>query len=247
MKTISILVLVMFASVISFGQEKKQELKEITVTPPQFTGVNDAAKIYGQQYFSSFENYLKENLKYPESIMKNGANGTEVIHFEVSANGMLTDFKVINSVSPEIDAAIYDMLKTTCGMWKPGESNGNPTSMKKEISIAFKWKEFEELGKTKDFLALANSYLKKGNRQLIEKNNPKKALKYFNSGIKYKPNEGSLLLARGMCKYELGDKEGALKDWDRMRIMGVDKNTENLASNFSELKGYSELAFLLDK
>lgn len=247
MKTISIFLFAMIVSVFTFGQDKKKNLEEITVTPPQFTGINEAAKIHQQENFTSFEDYLRKNLKYPESIMKNGANGTEVVHFEVSADGKLADFKVINSVSPEIDAAIYEMLKTTCGMWKPGESNGEPVSMEKEISIAFKWKEFEELNKTKDFEALAKLYFEKGNKQLFEKNNINKALKYFSNGIKYKPNEDCLLLARGMCKYELGDTEGAQQDWNRMRMAGVDKNAENLANDLRNMKGYSELAGLLNK
>lgn len=247
MKTISILLLVMIGSAISFAQDKKQNLDEITVTPPKFTGINDAAKVYQEKEFTSFEDYLRENLKYPETLLKNGVNGTEVVHFEVSADGKLTDFKVINSVSPEIDEAVYDLLKTTCGMWKPGENNGEPVSMQKEISVAFKWNEFDALRSTKDFEALARFYYKKGSKQLFDKNNTKKALKYFNQGIKYKPYEDCLLLSRGMCRYELGDYEGAYSDWDKMRMSGVDSEVENVANSFIHMKGYSEFAEMVKR
>ena len=37
------------------------------------------------------------------------------------------------------------------------------------------------------------------------------------------PHNGNLsytLLMRGVCRYELGDKEGAFEDWNRMAGMG---------------------------
>lgn len=247
MKTISILLIAMMLTAITFAQDEKKNLDEIKVTPPQFTGIMNAAEMYHPVKFASFEDYLSKNLIYPEHILRSGAEGTEVVHFKVSADGKLADFKVINSVSPEIDAAIYEMLKTTCGMWKPGETNGEPTSMEKEIAIEFKWKEFEEFNKTKDFDALARFYMKKGAEQFLVKNNPQKAMKHFNHGIKYRPNEDCLLMARGMCKYELGDKEGAQNDWNRMRTAGVDKEAIKLATNYENMKGYSDLAAVLNK
>lgn len=243
MKTLTTIFLMMLMSTIAFGQSK--EVEPIKVTPPQFTGIPNAAQVFQQDQFISFNEYLRKNLKYPEEVLRNGAEGTEVVHFEVSADGKLTDFKVINSVSPEIDEAIYDLLKTTCGMWKPGESNGKPVPMKKEIAVEFKWKASDRLNDSKDFEALASHYLKKGHKQLFEKNNPQKALRYYTHGMKYKPTEDCLLLASGMCKYELGDISGAKEDWNRMRISGIDTNAQNLVSDFKNMKGFSQVAQLM--
>jgi TonB family protein len=242
MKTITILFAALLFTSTVFAQEEKKALEEIKVTPPRFTGIDKTAQIYQQDAFISFEEYLRENMKYPEEVLRNGAEGTEVVRFKVSANGKLTDFQVINSVSPEIDEAIYDMLKTTCGMWKPGENNGIPVSMEKKISIAFKWKEFESLNKTKNFDALALHYLEKGHKQLFGKDNPEKALRRYAHGLKYRPNEDCLLMASGICKYELGDTEGAKEDWKRMRFAGIDSSAEILVGKFMNMKGYSEVA-----
>lgn len=245
MKAISILLITMMFSVILVGQNKDKELKEIQVTPPKFTGIKNTIQVYQQENFSSFESYLQKHLKYPDKILRNGAEGTEVVQFEVSADGKLSRFSVINSVSPEIDAAIYNMLQTTCGMWKPGESNGKPVSMKKEISIEFKWKEFKELNKTKNFDALARFYMTKGTKQLLLKKNPQKALRFFNHGIKYRPNEDCLLMARGICKYELGDKTGAHNDWERMQISGITDEALSDLGKYKHLKGYNYLSFVV--
>ena len=94
-------------------------------------------------------------MEYPKEALIYATQGTEIVQFEVSADGKLADFEIINSVSPYIDKAVYDFLKTTCAMWKPGENNGEPVSMRKEISIKF------EMDNTNDFEAIANTLFKK--------------------------------------------------------------------------------------
>ena len=97
---------------------------------------------------------------------------------------------------------LYEVI-TTSGMWRPGYNNGDPVAMEKEISVVFKTQD------STDFDALAIKYLRKGNKELFVNNNPKKALRYLNHGMKYRPSEDCLLISRGICKYQLGDKEGA--------------------------------------
>lgn len=245
MKTITILFAIVLAASSLFAQDLKSNLEEIKVTPPQFTGIVQTVEISEENDFVSFEKYLINKLKYPQDVITNGAEGTELVRFEVNADGKLSSFEVLNSVSPEIDAAIYNILQTTCGMWKPGETNGEPVSMEKEIAIEFKWKQFESLHSTKDFDALAKLYMTKGTEQLMQKNNAKKALKFFNHGINYRPNEDCLLMGRGLCKYELGDKKGAMADWARMQSSGISDGAVAIIHDFSNLKGYAYLETLL--
>lgn len=141
-----------------------------------------------------------------------------MIEFEVTSGGKLTGFKVINSVSPEIDEHVIALLKNTSGMWVPGKINGFPVSMKKEISVAFKWNEFAAFA-AKDFTELARHYFEKGSKELFVKNQPEKALKHFNIGMRYLPCNESLLMLRGMCRFELGDEAGARQDWGRMKAL----------------------------
>lgn len=245
MKTITILIAIVLAASTLFAQDTKKDLEEIKVTPPKFTGIVQAVEIQDQNDFVSFEKYLVNNLQYPEDVISNGAEGTELVRFEVNADGKLSSFEVINSVAPEIDAAIYDILQTTCGMWKPGEANGQPVSMEKEIAIEFKWKQFESLNQTRDFDELAKQYMTKGTEQLIHKNNANKALKLFNHGINFRPKEDCLLMGRGLCKYELGDKEGAMADWTRMQSSGISDEAFAILDDYNNLKGYAHLETLL--
>lgn len=245
MKTITILIAIVLATSSLFAQEVQTELEEIKVTPPRFTGIVQYPQISSEDDFASFEKYLINNLQYPQEVISIGAEGTELVRFEVSADGKLSSFEVLNSVASEIDEAIYDILLTTCGMWKAGEANGEPVSMEKEIAIEFKWKEFESLNSEKDFDALAKHYMTKGTEELMNKNNAKKALKFFNHGINYRPNEDCLLLGRALCKYELGDKEGAMGDWARMQHSGISDEALTLLEDYNNQKGTTELKTLL--
>lgn len=246
MKTITILIAIVLATSSLFAQEVQTELEEIKVTPPRFTGIIQQIEILSEDDFVSFERYLINNLQYPQEVIRNGAEGTELVRFEVSADGKLSSFEVLNSVAPEIDEAIYDILLTTCGMWKAGEANGEPVLMEKEIAIEFKWKEFESLNRTRDFDALAKHYMTKGTEQLMDKHNPKKALKFFNHGINYRPNEDCLLMGRGLCKHELGDQEGAMADWARMQSSGISDEAIALLDDYSSMKGFTELEAMLE-
>lgn len=247
MKTFLILVLCTLLSVVAFGQQKSKMVDEVQVTPPTFAGINDIVKIFQEEKLESIADYLARKVQYPEEALKNKQEGTEVVQFEVTSKGELTNFNVINSVSPEIDEAIINLLKATNGMWMPGQNNGELVAMQKEVSVAFKYGEFEPFAESKDFVQLAKLFFEKGNKTLLVNNNPKKALKYYDRGIRYLPNEDCLLLARGMCKYELGDIEGARQDWNRMNVAGIDGKAENMAEIYSEFKGFKELTAMLEK
>ncbi|MDP2844208.1 MAG: tetratricopeptide repeat protein, partial [Acetobacterium sp.] len=87
-------------------------------------------------------------------------------------------------------------------------------------------------------------------KKLFIEKNPKKALKYYDMGIALLPNEYSLLLARGMCRFELGNEEGARSDWNRCRILSeaekVQLDPEYWADS-EKLKGYNEMMQLTQK
>ena len=205
----------MLISVFTFAQN--QDLNEIKVTAPRFQ--NDI--------FESVNDFLTNNVEYPANSKNAGLQGTEVLQFTVSTNGEISDFKIINSVSPEIDIEVIRSLEATNGKWKPGTSDGLPTAMPTEVSLVF------FLNTPEDIIETAKQYQQKGNTWMYVKNNPEKALKYYNLGIKLLPNEESLLAARILCKYETGDKDGANKDLERLNILakrnGSNVNLEKLA------------------
>lgn len=207
--------LCMILSVITFGQEKKQysdEIKGITVSPPRFTGNIELLTLLDETQFGSLNDFLMKNVQYPEKAKESLIEGTEVVRFVVTPKGEVTDFNIINSLSPEIDQEVMRVLKTTSKMWKPGTQNGMPAAIEQEVSVAFMFDVSKETDINTEFSDLAKKYFIKGNKQLFVKEKSKSALRNYNRAVCYLPNDNALLLTRGICRYELGDENGACQD-----------------------------------
>jgi TonB family protein len=246
MKTILFFAISMLITTFAFGQEP-QEVAEIQVTAPQFTGVENATLSQTESANLLIRNYLKDRINYPEKAQACNIDGTEVVQFTVTADGNLADFKIINSVCTEIDQEIVGVLKNTNGMWLPGYNNGKPVDMTKEVSMVFCLDNGSSKSTHEIFTEKATHYFNSGNKNLFEKHNPKKALKFYSWGVNYLPYDHSLLLWRGMCRYELGDKEGAMDDWNRMTSLGCDIDMSEYITQIADLKGYNELIAILKK
>ncbi|HSH19882.1 MAG TPA: hypothetical protein VLA03_05495 [Draconibacterium sp.] len=240
MKTIIFFISCMIFTVIAVGQQPEATVKEVKVTAPKFTGIENAAAILNQKEPETISEYLVENFQHTGNQF---FEGTEVVQFTVTPSGELTDFNIINSVSREIDREMIRVLRTTKGMWIPGYSNNLPVEMTKEVSMAFYPAEYSSKSVTEIFTQKATRYFNDGSKTLFEKHNPKKAMKFYSKGINYLPYEKSLLLLRGICRFETGDKEGAHKDWERLKTLGgFDIENINLTDNLKELKSYNLLA-----
>ncbi len=233
----------MIATILTFGQNRTQNLlQEIQCTPPQFTGINNAVPILVENKFPSIEQYLIDKVGYPEEDVRLLTQGTEVVSFTVTPTGNLADITIINSVSNSIDLAVINALKQTNGMWKPGFNDDKPSAMEKEISMVFK---IEDLANN-DFRDIAKHFYADGSRALFNKSNPKKALRSFDNGMVYLPNDKALLVLRGLTRFELGNKEGALRDWTRVKTLGGMESKEYL-ENFNSMKGYAEMINVIEK
>jgi len=244
MKTKLFFAICMLIATFAFGQNS--EINEVEVTAPQFTGQQNAVLAQKGSSNEMVRNWLKGNIVYPERAIKCGIEGTEVVKFTVTTEGNVADIQFVNSVCPEINYAIESALETTNGMWLPGLNNGEPVAMSNEISFAFCCKTTDENDVTNRFKEKATNYFSAANKALFEKKNVKKALKYFDRGINYLPYDNSLLLMRGMCRYELGDKEGAMQDWDRLSEQGSIDMRESI-SQIEGMKGFNDLMVILNK
>ncbi len=250
MKKNAIFLICLILSIMAIGQSETQnqrvDIEEVEVTPPKFTGIENGAAILEADNSLMVNNYLLKNLISPNKSARSWKEGTEIVQFTVTPSGSVTNFKVINSVSSEIDHEFIRVLKTTNGMWKPGYSNDEPTAMEKEVSMLFKIGDYDHSEIVKYFTKKATNYFNEGNLNLLVNNKPEKALRLYNKGVRYLPNETGLLLLRGICNYELGNTERARRDWDRIATLGgIDpgKFDDELAG----MKGYSKMTNILAK
>lgn len=81
--------------------------------------------------------FLQENVKYPENAMKNNVQGRVIVQFVVEKDGTPTEFKVLRSVDPDLDAEALRVLQTM-PKWKPGMQRGEVVRVKFTVPVSFK-------------------------------------------------------------------------------------------------------------
>lgn len=219
----------------AIATSQNRELKEIEVTPPTFTS----------EVPNTINEYVQKRVEYPQSEIKLRIQGTVVVGFLVTPEGKLKNIEIINSVSYAIDNEVIRALKSTDGKWTPGVINGEAVAMSNEVSVVF------QLNPRVNFIEIAKEHMQKGNQALFVKDQPEKALKHFNRGINFLPNNETLLAMRGYCKYKLGDETGANRDWDRSKMLakrnGTSAEIENLARIPDNSQEYDEMLSTLIK
>lgn len=236
MKKTVFLVFCLVCALVTYGQQQKvHTLPEAVITPPELVKMN------GQS--SYLNDYLKDNINVQNNVFLWNEEGVEVVQFVVTPVGEIADIKVVNSISPGIDIEVTRVLNSTSGYWKPMMEDGKAVSFKKEVSIAFTSGE-NGTDHTAKFLKTATKEFTAGNKMFLEKNKGKKALYFYDRAICYLPYDKSLLLTRGLCKYQLGDKEGARKDWSRIRELGGFEGDSYL-DGFARVEGYNEMVAMV--
>lgn len=233
MKTKVFFVLCMLTAAFTFGQNpmavQKNEVfksQEIKSAEPKFTWNKKANRELPGSNYLLINSYLSENVGYPAKALEYSIQGTEVVRFTVTTSGEVTNFKIINSVCPEIDEETIRALSNTNGMWIPGFKNGKPEEMEKEIAMVFQIYNNKK-GTAGNMAEQATALFEMGSKALIFKNNPGKALKYFDRALTYLPYDSNILYLRGMVRTMLDDHEGAKADWDRMKLIEVKSESIN--------------------
>lgn len=81
--------------------------------------------------------FLQENVKYPANAMKNNVQGRVIVQFVVEKDGTPTEFKVLRSVDPDLDAEALRVMKAM-PKWKPGMQKGQVVRVKFTVPVSFK-------------------------------------------------------------------------------------------------------------
>ena len=92
---------------------------------PEFPGGPDA-----------FLRYIARNLKYPMADVVNKVQGKVTVSFTVDYDGSLTNIKIIDSVSTDINAEAIRLIRSS-PRWKPGMVNGRQVRVTYTVPITF--------------------------------------------------------------------------------------------------------------
>ncbi|MDU0369960.1 TonB family protein [Hymenobacter endophyticus] len=113
-----------------------KQLSEVVVrreAPPMLPSI--AATPAGG--YGKLRQYLADSLDYPEKALTDRREGTVRVQFVVGADGKLSDFKVVKSVSPECDEEALRLLKEGPN-WFPAVENNRRLARKVVVNVPFK-------------------------------------------------------------------------------------------------------------
>ena len=82
--------------------------------------------------------FLCENIKYPADAIKAKIQGKVIVGFTVGADGKLSDFHIIESVNPSLDAEALRVVKELKETWTPGKQNGTPIACSYALPLTFR-------------------------------------------------------------------------------------------------------------
>lgn len=83
-----------------------------------------------------FYKFIGNNLKYPETALKNKVEGKVLTTFIIEKDGSITDIKVEKKLGSGTDEEAVRVLKLA-KKWEPGMVNGKPVRVKYNIPINF--------------------------------------------------------------------------------------------------------------
>lgn len=108
------------------SQNTMQNSENLAEKLPEFPG--------GQQAMNQF---IIDNVKYPDEARKNGIQGKVLVSFLVSSTGKLKNINVVESVNELLDKEAVRVISSMPN-WIPGEVDGKPVDMEMKLPIQFK-------------------------------------------------------------------------------------------------------------
>jgi TonB family protein len=122
--------------VIQDKQKKETQIKYVDpVTGKEvFTVVEKQPSYPGGQ--DGYRKFLTDNIKYPETAMKNNVMGTVYVTFVVEKDGAVTNVKVLRGIGSGCDEEALRVVKMM-PKWIPGEEKGKPVAVQYNLPIKF--------------------------------------------------------------------------------------------------------------
>ncbi len=114
--------------------------------------------------------------------------------------------------------------------WNPGVQKGKKVAVQYVVPIKFSIAKYQ--GPSSDDILRGEDYYNKGVVS-FENGNYAKALKHFNLALENNENDLEALYNRAICRFKLGDKQGACSDWLSL-IQKGDSEAQNLLKQYCE-------------
>ncbi len=125
------------AQIIETDSSETEEAEIILTVeePPQFPG-GESARM----------EFLRDNIKYPQTARESGIQGTVYVSFIVERNGSLTNIKILRSIGGGCDELVIRIVKCM-PKWKPGKQDGKTVRVQFTMPVKFTLNDGEKKSK----------------------------------------------------------------------------------------------------
>lgn len=86
--------------------------------------------------YEDFDDYIMQNIQYPESAIKEGAEGIVCVEFTINKRGKVTDVKVVESIEERLDNEAIRVVSSS-PRWIAAEMNGEKITKKMTVTVEF--------------------------------------------------------------------------------------------------------------
>ena len=126
--------------VVGYEQEETPQKEDV---PQASTSQNGEVYMVVEQMpeypggMSELMKYIARNIKYPADAVREKKQGRVIVQFTVGTDGYTSDFKVMHSVSPSLDAEAIRVL-ANMPKWTPGMQRGKTVHVKYTVPVTFR-------------------------------------------------------------------------------------------------------------
>mgnify|MGYP000925249005 CR=1 FL=1 len=162
--------------------------------------------------------FIQENVVYPKSEIDADVQGKVMIRFVIMEDGQVDSIKVVQSVSPLLDAEAIRVTKALA-RFKPGYQQGKPVRVYFNLPYVFK---FENKNTPSDIKENKDPDFRNA-LSLIRYKDYKEALKALEYSISKFPNDYLAYVRKAECELSLGLKDEACESFYKAKKLGLPK------------------------
>lgn len=111
-------------------------LEEEEATNEAFFLVEDMPLFMGRDA-NTFSSWIQRTMVYPQSAVQNRISGRMQVYFEISVTGEVTNVRILQGLSSELDREVTRVILSSNGLWTPGKQRGRPVRVQFNFPINF--------------------------------------------------------------------------------------------------------------
>jgi tetratricopeptide (TPR) repeat protein len=169
-------------------------------------------KIYAKYNGQSFQRYMYEGIK--GQINMDGRAGHLAATFIVSKTGIADSLRILEGIDDEFNKRFIKVFNRSRKEWKPATLNGRPVSVQMVVELRY----------STSAATIPSYFATLKANEAYQNKDYEVAIYYYDKALQTTPADKENLYRRGMCKFQLGNKDAACEDWNKAKSIGLGNN-----------------------